>query len=75
MPRVATLRAKAGTYIKDGEEKARYLTVGSVIESPRGRAYKLDSIPVVGFDGWLYEGELEIKKAPIDIESQRKLYK
>lgn len=59
MPKVANLRAKAGTYMKDGEEKTRYITVGSVIESPKGRFYKLDSIPAVEFDGWLYESSLE----------------
>lgn len=59
MPKVANLRAKAGSYMKDGEEKTRYITVGSVIESPKGRFYKLDSIPAVEFDGWLYESNLE----------------
>lgn len=61
--------------IKDGKEKTHYLTVGSVIESPRGRADKLDSIPAAGFDGWLYEGGLESNKAPSNVENYRKLYK
>ena len=41
---------------KDGVEKSRYQTIGSVIETKNGPMLKLDSIPLPdgGWNGWAY---------------------
>ena len=41
---------------KDGVEKSRYQTIGSVIETKNGPMLKLDNIPLRegGWDGWAY---------------------
>ena len=48
-----TVAAKMGTYMKDGEEKARWHTMGNCFENDKGQlSIKIDSIPV-NFDGWI----------------------
>lgn len=44
---------------KDGVEKSRYQTIGSVIETKNGPMLKLDMIPLVdnGWSGWAYMNE------------------
>ena len=61
MRRVKKLVATTGSYIKDGVEKKRYLTVGHTFEDDQGRrAHKIDSLPVGGeWNGWLSEYELD----------------
>ena len=41
---------------KDGQEKSRYQTIGSVIETKNGPMLKLDVVPLKegGWDGWAY---------------------
>lgn len=41
---------------KDGVEKSRYQTIGSVIETKNGPMLKLDNIPLMdgGWNGWAY---------------------
>lgn len=41
---------------KDGVEKSRYQTIGSVIETKNGPMLKLDNIPLMdgGWSGWAY---------------------
>ena len=41
---------------KDGQEKSRYQTIGSVIETKNGPMLKLDNIPLLdgGWNGWAY---------------------
>lgn len=41
---------------KEGVEKSRYQTIGSVIETKNGPMLKLDSIPLPdgGWNGWAY---------------------
>lgn len=41
---------------KDGEEKKRYLKIGSVIDTKNGPMLKLDCSPLKegGWDGWAY---------------------
>lgn len=49
--------AVVGSYTnKDGQEKKRYLRIGSVIDTKNGPMLKLDSIPLKdqGWDGWAY---------------------
>ncbi|TLP41069.1 hypothetical protein [Arcobacter arenosus] len=48
---VKNIVATTGTYMKDGVEKKRYLTVGSLfIYDDGGMSIKLDAVPT-GFDG------------------------
>ncbi len=48
---VKNIVATTGTYMKDGVEKKRYLTVGSLfIYEDGGMSIKLDAVPT-GFDG------------------------
>ena len=60
MKRTHTLRCRTEKY-KDrqtGQEKQGYMTVGHVLEKPDGTVMlKIDSLPI-GFDGWLFHGEL-----------------
>ena len=44
----------AGKYVKDGEEKTRWMKVGVEIETDKGRRIKLDTIPVVNSDNGLW---------------------
>lgn len=54
MARKYEVTAVIGKYTdRDGKEKSRYLTVGSVLETKNGLMLKLDSIPVE-WDGWAY---------------------
>lgn len=49
--------AIVGTYTnKDGDEKKRYLKIGSVIDTKNGPMLKLDCSPFKdgGWDGWAY---------------------
>jgi hypothetical protein len=41
---------------KEGQEKSRYQTIGSVIETKNGPMLKLDSVPLLdgGWNGWAY---------------------
>jgi hypothetical protein len=52
-----------GKYMKNGEEKNRYLTVGAVFEGDKGLSMKLEALPVAGFNGWInfYEPKGEQK--------------
>jgi len=48
-----TVATKNGTYMKDGEEKARWHIMGNCFENDKGQlSIKIDSIPV-NFDGWI----------------------
>jgi hypothetical protein len=49
---------------KDGQEKSRYQTIGSVIETKNGPMLKLDVIPLVdnGWSGWAYLNEPKPKE-------------
>ena len=51
------ISAVVGTYTKkDGDEKKRYMRIGSVIDTKNGPMLKLDSIPLKdqGWEGWAY---------------------
>ena len=65
MKRIKRMRARTEKY-KDrntGQEKQGYITCGYLLEKDDGDlVVKLDSIPV-GFDGWLFAGDLESKQA------------
>mgnify|MGYP006273435563 CR=1 FL=1 len=48
---------RTGTYKNEaGEDKNRYLRIGSVIETKNGPMLKLDSVPLAdnGWNGWAY---------------------
>jgi hypothetical protein len=38
-------------YERNGEEKKRYINIGSVFDGEKGMSVKLDTIPL-GWDGW-----------------------
>ncbi len=71
------ITVSTGTYTnKDGEEKKRYLKIGSVIDTKNGPMAKFDCIPLAqgGWDGWAWmnpprEEDRPVKKGnPRDIE-------
>lgn len=54
------IRTVTGSYTdKNGSEKKRYQTIGSVIETGKGLMAKIESVPVVegGWSGWCYLNE------------------
>jgi len=59
---------------KEGVEKSRYQTIGSVIETKNGPMLKLDSIPLPdgGWNGWAYlnapKAKEDFKGLPTDEE-------
>jgi hypothetical protein len=44
----------AGKYVKDGQEKTRWMKVGILLETDKGMRVKLDAIPVVTGDNGLW---------------------
>jgi hypothetical protein len=73
MSKVYEITIVSGKYTnKDGQEKSRYQTIGSVIETKNGLMLKLDSIPLSdgGWNGWAYmntpKPREEFKGLPID---------
>lgn len=57
MARKFEVTAVTGKYTdNNGQEKSRYLNIGSVIETKNGLMLKLESVPV-GWDGWAYLNE------------------
>jgi hypothetical protein len=70
MSKVYEITIVSGKYTnKDGQEKSRYQTIGSVIETKNGLMLKLDMIPFVegGWAGWAY---LNTPKPKDDYKSQ-----
>jgi hypothetical protein len=73
MSKVYEITIVSGKYTnKDGQEKSRYQTIGSVIETKNGLMLKLDSIPLPdgGWNGWAYmntpKPKDDYKSQPID---------
>lgn len=67
MKRLKKLVAKNGSYTRDGQEKTRWLTVGTLLQREDGSlTVKLDALPAGEFDGWLscYDFEDEQGGAP-----------
>lgn len=60
------VKVKTGTYMKNGEEKASYQRIGSIIETKKGPMLKIDSMPVIegGWSGWAYLFEPRIEGVP-----------
>ena len=66
MSKVYEITIVSGKYKnKDGQEKSRYQTIGSVIETKNGLMLKLDSIPLPdgGWNGWAWLNEPKPKEA------------
>ncbi len=54
MRRTHTLRVANGTYVVDGQEKTRWLTVGGLMEDDNKLKIKFDAMPVGNtWDGWV----------------------
>lgn len=51
--KVGDLMAPNGKFIKDGEEKTRWLRCGVLLQTDKGLRIKLDCVPVTEWDGWL----------------------
>ena len=49
----------AGKYIKDGEEKTRWMKVGVCLQTDKGIRIKLDAIPVVTDENGLWMSVFE----------------
>ena len=65
MSKLYEITIVAGKYTnKDGQEKSRYQTIGSVIKTKNGPMLKLDCIPFVegGWAGWAYLNEPKPKE-------------
>jgi hypothetical protein len=52
MSKIYEVTVNMGKYTKDGQEKTRYQTIGSVIETKNGPMLKLDTIPIPDTGGW-----------------------
>jgi hypothetical protein len=62
MKKIKNIVVNTGTYTnKDGQEKKRYQTIGSLFEDGENLKIKLDTIPLVdgGWTGWANCYELE----------------
>lgn len=67
MKKIKNIVVITGTYTnKDGQEKKRYQTIGSLFEDGENFKIKLDTIPIVdgGWTGWANCYELEEREAP-----------
>jgi hypothetical protein len=65
MSKLYEITIVSGKYTnKDGQEKSRYQTIGSVIKTKNGLMMKLDSIPLVenGWSGWGWLNEPKPKE-------------
>jgi hypothetical protein len=57
MSKIYEITVVSGKYKnKEGVEKSRYQTIGSVIETKNGPMLKLDNVPLMdgGWNGWAY---------------------
>jgi hypothetical protein len=57
-----------GTYVnKEGQQKNRYQTIGSIIDTKNGDMLKLDVLPLVkgGWDGWAYINDPKPRDIPV----------
>ena len=53
MSKLYEITIVSGKYTnKDGQEKSRYQTIGSVIETKNGPMLKLDTLPLTDAGGW-----------------------
>lgn len=67
MKKIKNIVVITGTYTnKDGQEKKRYQTIGSLFEDGENFKIKLDTMPIVdgGWTGWANCYELEEREAP-----------
>lgn len=62
MKKVKDATVVTGKYMKDGQEKKRYLTVGALMQRDDGsQVLKLEALPV-NFEGWINFYEPDFKK-------------
>jgi len=68
MAKIKDIRAVIGTYEKDGQQKARYATVGALFEGQKGMVAKLDLLPTnPEWDGTLFFNDpYEVQKEQFD---------
>ena len=65
MKKIKNLVVAQGKYMSDGQEKTRWLTIGSMFKKDDGNiTLKLDSVPVGEFDGWVNVFDLPDRDAP-----------
>jgi hypothetical protein len=59
-------------YERNGEEKKRYINIGSVFSGDKGMSIKLDTTPL-GWDGWaqFYEPKPREEQPPQKQQQQR----
>jgi hypothetical protein len=50
---IGKISAPGGKYIKDGEEKTRWINCGILLDTDKGYRIKLDALPVNMGEGWL----------------------
>lgn len=60
MKAIKRLVAANGKYMKDGQEKTRWQTIGKMLKRDDGTVtLKLDSLPIGDWDGWISVFDLE----------------
>ena len=65
MKRIKRLVVSNGSYMKDGQEKTSWLTIGSMLKGDDGKVkLKLDAMPVSDFDGWVNVFDLDDENRP-----------
>lgn len=66
MKKVYDAVVTVGEYVKNGETKKQYRTVGAVLQGDDGRlSLKLEMVPLVNFSGWInfYEPKQKEQKS------------
>jgi hypothetical protein len=58
----------SGKYIKDGEEKTRWIRCGTLLETDKGMRIKLDCIPVVTDPSGMWFSVFEKEEAPRPVQ-------
>ena len=53
MAKTKNVTVITGKYMKDGQEKSRYMDIGAIIETKNGPMLKIEAVPL-GWDGWAY---------------------
>ena len=71
MKKIKDAVAITGTYMKDGEEKKRYMNIGVLLERDDGSTcLKLEAVPT-NFDGWINFYDPKITQAKNEIKDSQ----
>jgi hypothetical protein len=68
---IGDLMYPTGKYIKDGQEKTRWMKVGVLIETDKGMRLKIEAIPVVTGDNGLWLSVFEPRDSQAEAKPAR----